>query len=144
MLDHPDNPLLSPFAPSFLAACRNASIIIKAAENLFKRCAPIATRVWFLMYHMLSAAVRGNHRFLRSATRYMYSQVILGTIVTRSPTSSSAPTAMRDFNVAFDLFSEAAGQSQRAKIALVPPSSLRKLHLLTTTTGHITKITRQS
>lgn len=63
MLDHPDNPLMSPFAPSFLAARSNASIIIEAAENLFKRCTPIATRVWFLMYHMLSAAVRQNLLF---------------------------------------------------------------------------------
>ena len=65
MLDHPDNPLMSPFAPSFLAACRSASIIVRAAGNLFRRCSPMATRVWFLMYHMLSAAVRRNHPCLR-------------------------------------------------------------------------------
>ena len=121
MLDHPDNPLSSPFAPSFLAACRSASIIIKAAENLFRRSAPVASRVWFLMYHMLSAAVRRNHPFLSSGYIHLLQKVILGTVVTRSPTSISAPIAMRDFEIAFGIFTEAAGHNQRAKIALVLP-----------------------
>lgn len=57
MLDHPTNPLLSPFAPSFLTAYRCASIIIKASAHLFERCAAMAMRLWFLMYHTFSAAV---------------------------------------------------------------------------------------
>ena len=58
MLDHPNNPLLSPFAPSFLTAYRSASVIIKASAHLFERCAAMAMRLWFLMYHTFSAAVR--------------------------------------------------------------------------------------
>lgn len=58
MLDFPTNPLLSPFAPSFLTAYRCASIIIKAAAHQFARCARMAMRVWFLMYHVFSAGVR--------------------------------------------------------------------------------------
>ncbi|GLB40128.1 putative fungal specific transcription factor [Lyophyllum shimeji] len=58
MLDYPSNPLLSPFAPSFLTAYRCASIIIKASAHQFDRCAEMAMRVWFLMYHTFSAAVR--------------------------------------------------------------------------------------
>ncbi|KDR81167.1 hypothetical protein GALMADRAFT_222679 [Galerina marginata CBS 339.88] len=100
MLDHPTNPLLSPFAPSFLTAYRSASVIIKASAHLFERCAAMAMRLWFLMYHTFSAAV------------------IVGTVVTRSPNSNIASIAMRDFNLALSLFERTAAQSQRAKIAL--------------------------
>lgn len=57
MLDHPKNPLLSPFAPSFLTAYRCASVIIKATAHQFDRCAAMAKRLWFLLYHTFSAAV---------------------------------------------------------------------------------------
>ncbi|KIM39486.1 hypothetical protein M413DRAFT_446984 [Hebeloma cylindrosporum] len=100
MLDHPTNPLLSPFAPSFLTAYRSASVIIKASAHLFERCAAMAMRLWFLMYHTFSAAV------------------IVGTVVTRSPNSNIASIAMRDFNLALTLFEQTAAQSQRAKVAL--------------------------
>ncbi|KAF9460589.1 hypothetical protein BDZ94DRAFT_1299782 [Collybia nuda] len=106
MLDHPSNPLLSPFAPSFLTAYRCASVIIKASAHQFDRCAEMAMRVWFLMYHVFSAAV------------------IVGTVVTRSPNSSVAASALLDLTKAVDLFERTALQSQRAKIAL---GVLRKL-----------------
>ncbi|KAF9477057.1 hypothetical protein BDN70DRAFT_862320 [Pholiota conissans] len=100
MLDHPTNPLLSPFAPSFLTAYRSGSIIIKASAHLFERCAAMAMRLWFLMYHTFSAAV------------------VVGTVVTRSPNSNIASIAMRDFNVALSLFEQTAVHSARAKLAL--------------------------
>lgn len=61
MLDHPTNPLLSPFAPSFLTAYRCAAVIIRASAHQFDRCAEMAMRVWILMYHMFSAAVRSAY-----------------------------------------------------------------------------------
>ncbi|KAH9479083.1 putative transcriptional regulatory protein C1F7.11c [Psilocybe cubensis] len=100
MLDHPTNPLLSPFAPSFLTAYRSASVIIKATAHLFERCAAIAMRLWFLINHTFSAAV------------------IVGTVVTRSPNSNIASIAMRDFNLALSLFEKTAAQSSRARVAL--------------------------
>ena len=57
MLDHPTNPLQSSFAPSFLAAWRGATIIIKATAHQFDRCEGLAKRIWFLLYHTFSAAV---------------------------------------------------------------------------------------
>lgn len=51
-------------------------------------------------------------------------QVILGTIVARCPKSSFVPVAMRDFNVAVDIFKKAAEKSERARIALVRQASL--------------------
>ncbi|KAF8888044.1 fungal-specific transcription factor domain-containing protein [Infundibulicybe gibba] len=106
MLDHPTNPLLSPFAPSFLTAYRCASVIIKASAHQFERCAEMAMRVWFLMYHTFSAAV------------------IVGTVVTRSPNSNVASSALLDLGLAIELFERTAIQSQRARIAL---GVLRKL-----------------
>ncbi|KAH6886070.1 hypothetical protein BKA70DRAFT_1236790 [Coprinopsis sp. MPI-PUGE-AT-0042] len=100
VLDHPSNPLLSSFAPSFLTAYRCASVIIKASVHQFDRCASMAKRIWFLLYHTFSAAV------------------IAGTIVTRSPNSTMAPNAMKDLDVAVQLFEQAAEQSHRAKVAL--------------------------
>ncbi|KAG6827273.1 hypothetical protein H0H92_012509 [Tricholoma furcatifolium] len=100
MLDHPTNPLLSPFAPSLLTALRSASIIIRATAHQFDRCAEMAMRVWFLMLHTFSAAI------------------IVGTVVTRSPNSDMAPGALQDLCRAVELFERTALQSQRAKIAL--------------------------
>lgn len=40
-------------------------------------------------------------------------------MITRSPNSSIASVAMKDFRIAISLFERTAPQSQRAKIALV-------------------------
>ncbi|KAI3603896.1 hypothetical protein WG66_004471 [Moniliophthora roreri] len=101
MLTFPSNPFLSPFAPSFLAAYRGASIIVKAAVHMFDRCAEMAGRVWFLMYHVFSAAV------------------VLGTVVTRSPNSTLAPSALMDIKLAVDLFEKCSSTSKRNKVAFL-------------------------
>lgn len=44
LLDHPANPLRSPYAPSFLAAYRCASVIIKSSINHFERYPDLCTR----------------------------------------------------------------------------------------------------
>jgi len=64
MLDHPENPLLSKYSPSFLTAYRSAGVIIKATSCMFDRCAAIGMRLWFLLYHTFSAAV-SPHRVSR-------------------------------------------------------------------------------
>lgn len=46
-------------------------------------------------------------------------KVIVGTVITRSPSSSIASVALKDFKIAISLFERTAPQSQRAKIALV-------------------------
>ena len=67
LLDHPSNPLTSPYALSFQTALRCASIIIKGAAHHFERCEAIAVRCWFLMGHVFSAAVRYLHIVLASS-----------------------------------------------------------------------------
>ncbi|KAL1746401.1 hypothetical protein HDZ31DRAFT_34198 [Schizophyllum fasciatum] len=98
LLDHPNNPLASPFALSFQTALRCASIIIKAASHHFERCESIAVRCWFLLGHVFSAAV------------------IVATVATRSPTTQLAAAAMRDLGTAIQLFERSAPHSQRARI----------------------------
>lgn len=51
MLDHPVNPLRSPYAPSFLAAYRCASGVIKISLNHFDRFPELCCRWWGIWTH---------------------------------------------------------------------------------------------
>ncbi|KAK7453225.1 hypothetical protein VKT23_011903 [Stygiomarasmius scandens] len=108
LLTCPKNPLLSPFAPSVLAAYRAASVIIKAAVHLFDRCPKLAGRVWFLIYHVFSAAVT------------------VGTVVRRSPNSTITPNALLDLGLAVDLFGKCANESHRTKVAYLVLKKLKE------------------
>ncbi|KAJ7034066.1 fungal-specific transcription factor domain-containing protein [Mycena alexandri] len=101
MLDFPANPLRSPFATSFLTAYRSASVIIKGTAYQFDRCADMAMRVWMLLHQTFSAAV------------------IAGTVVTLSPQSNMASSALVDLGLAVDLFERTAKHSHRGKLAFV-------------------------
>ncbi|KAJ6515991.1 hypothetical protein C8R45DRAFT_958312 [Mycena sanguinolenta] len=98
MLDHPVNPLRSPYAPSFLAAYRCASGMIKANLNHFERFPELCCRWW----------------------------IIVGCIVTRSPSSSMAPTAFIELGLACDLFEKGAKSSRRARSGLAILCKLRE------------------
>ena len=58
LLDHPANPLRSPYAPSFLAANRCASVLIKSFLHHFERCPDLCGRYWSIWTHAFTAAVR--------------------------------------------------------------------------------------
>ncbi|KAJ7837426.1 fungal-specific transcription factor domain-containing protein [Mycena olivaceomarginata] len=108
MLDFPTNPLRSPFATSFLTAYRSASVIIKGTAYQFDRNAEMAMRVWFLLHQTFSAAV------------------IAGTVVTLSPQSNFASSALLDLGLAVELFERTAKQSHRAKLALAVLTKLKE------------------
>ncbi|KAJ6539249.1 fungal-specific transcription factor domain-containing protein [Mycena capillaripes] len=108
MLDHPVNPLRSPYAPSFLAAYRCASGMIKANLNHFERFPELCCRWWVVWTHLFSAAI------------------IVGCIVTRSPSSSMAPTAFIELGLACDLFEKGAKCSRRARSGLAILCKLRE------------------
>jgi hypothetical protein len=57
LLDHPKNPLLSPYAPSFLSAYRCSSVIIKKAVRFINRLPDLSMRWTLLWTHLFSAAV---------------------------------------------------------------------------------------
>ncbi|TEB30149.1 hypothetical protein FA13DRAFT_1733962 [Coprinellus micaceus] len=97
MLDHPANPLRSPYAPSFLAAYRCSSGVIKSCLNHFDRFPDLCSRWWGVWTHLFSAAV------------------IVGSIVTRSPASSMASSAFIELGLACDLFEKGARHSRRAR-----------------------------
>ncbi|KAF7318817.1 hypothetical protein HMN09_00217000 [Mycena chlorophos] len=107
LLDFPANPLRSPFATSFLTAYRSASVLIKATAYQFDRNAEMAIRVWFLLQQAFSAAV------------------VVGTVVTLSPKSSLATSALTDLALAIQLFERASAQSHQARIATGILSKLR-------------------
>lgn len=100
MLDHPTNPLRSPYAPSFLAAYRCASGVIKSSLNHYDRFPELCGRWWGIWTHLFSAAI------------------IVGCIVTRSPSSSMAPSAFIELGLACDLFEKGAMHSRRARSGL--------------------------
>jgi hypothetical protein len=101
MLSHPQNPLLSPFAPSVLTSYRCSSVIIKAAVREYDRVPELTTRAWFLLQHMFSAAI------------------IVGSVVARTPSSNMAPAALEELLLAADVLDKGALHSQRAKVAVV-------------------------
>ncbi|KAI0730863.1 fungal-specific transcription factor domain-containing protein [Earliella scabrosa] len=100
LLDHPTNPLSSPYAPSFLAANRCASILLRSFLHHWNRSPEICSRFWSMWTHAFSAAV------------------ILGSTVTRSPNATMAPSALTDLDLAVDFFERGAQLSPRAKQAL--------------------------
>ena len=57
LLDNPENPLSSPYAPSFLAANRCASVLIKSFIHHAERCPDLCGRFWGIWTHTFSACV---------------------------------------------------------------------------------------
>ncbi|KAG0709529.1 fungal-specific transcription factor domain-containing protein [Suillus ampliporus] len=100
LLDFPTNPLRSPYAPSFLAAYRCASATIKTTILNFQMFPDIFMRWWPIWSHLLSSAV------------------IVGSIVTRAPSSTMAPAAWEELNLAVEMFSRGSETSSRARHGL--------------------------
>ncbi|KAI0766121.1 fungal-specific transcription factor domain-containing protein [Trametes elegans] len=100
LLDNPTNPLSSPYAPSFLAANRCASILLRSFLHHWNRSPELCSRFWGMWTHAFSAAV------------------ILGSTVTRSPNATMAPSALTDLDLAVDFFERGASMSPRARQAL--------------------------
>ncbi|KAG2146729.1 fungal-specific transcription factor domain-containing protein [Suillus clintonianus] len=100
LLDFPTNPLRSPYAPSFLAAYRCASATIKTTLLNFQMFPELYMRWWPIWSHLLSAAV------------------IVGSIVTRAPSSTMAPAAWEELNLAVEMFSRGSETSSRARHGL--------------------------
>ncbi|KAI0091551.1 fungal-specific transcription factor domain-containing protein [Irpex rosettiformis] len=99
LLDNPDNPLSSPYAPSFLAANRCASVLIKSFIHHFERCPDLCGRFWGIWTHTFSACI------------------ILGTTVFRSPGVSMAASALIELELVLEIFAKGAEQSTRARQA---------------------------
>ncbi|KAJ3502601.1 hypothetical protein NLJ89_g8811 [Agrocybe chaxingu] len=100
IMDHPANPLKSTYAPSFLAAYRASSTILKVVREQVKMWPNSCSRFWSMWTFAFSAAV------------------VFGTVATRGPRSPLAQSAMAELEQACVLFSKAAATSLRAATAL--------------------------
>ncbi|TCD68011.1 hypothetical protein EIP91_011622 [Steccherinum ochraceum] len=99
LLDHPTNPLRSPYAPSFLAANRCASVLIKSYLHHSERFPGLCGRFWNLWTHAFTACV------------------ILGSTVARCPGATMAPSSLIELDLAVDLFRKGSQYSKRARQA---------------------------
>ncbi|KZP18634.1 hypothetical protein FIBSPDRAFT_920393 [Athelia psychrophila] len=100
LLDHPTNPLRSPYATSFLAAARCSSAIIRSSVSNIDRVPELYMRWWVMWTHLFSAAM------------------IAGLIVTRAPSSIQAPDALHELGIAVDLFQKGATVSPRVRTGM--------------------------
>jgi hypothetical protein len=138
MLDHPMNPLQSPFAPSFLATYRCASGIIKSSLNHYDRFPELCGRWWGVWTHCklrlgdndvqnadhassfsIFCSCQFSSIFHITTAPLTCFQIIVGCIVTRSPSSSMASSAFIELGLACDLFEKGAVHSRRARSGLV-------------------------
>ncbi|KLO09678.1 hypothetical protein SCHPADRAFT_833710 [Schizopora paradoxa] len=90
LLDSPTNPLRSPFAPSFLAAYRSATQLLKVLRENFDAFSYLFIRLWPIWAHALAASV------------------IVGSVVSRGPSTTLAPSAFIELEMAIALFTKAA------------------------------------
>ncbi|KAH8829154.1 fungal-specific transcription factor domain-containing protein [Flagelloscypha sp. PMI_526] len=89
--DSSKNPLLSPFAPSFLAAYRSASWITKCQMVLYSKYSSLTHRLWHPWTHVF--------------------QVILGCIVIYAPSNPIAENAFQEMNAMCAIYEEAASKT---------------------------------
>ncbi|KZP20102.1 hypothetical protein FIBSPDRAFT_1045158 [Athelia psychrophila] len=108
LLDHPENPLRSPYATSFLATYRAASFLISIAIKHLERYPELFMRWWVTWTQLFSAAI------------------IVGAIATKAPSSSMAYTALMELGLAVNLFERGAGVSERARTGLVILQKLKE------------------
>ncbi|KAF8074759.1 fungal-specific transcription factor domain-containing protein [Lyophyllum atratum] len=96
--DHPKDPLGSPYGTSVIAAYRSAGSLVALMRNLHTQLKEPSERIWFLWTHMFSCAI------------------ILGSIVTRCPSMSLAPSALVQLDSACELFSKTAHGFRAGKV----------------------------
>ncbi|KAI0321021.1 fungal-specific transcription factor domain-containing protein [Amylostereum chailletii] len=108
--DHPKDPLGSPYGSSVIAAYRSAGSLIALVRNLHSQLKEASERMWFLWAHMFSCAI------------------ILGSIVTRCPSLSLAPSALVQLDSACELFAKAARGFRAEKVLSIMTSLREKAH----------------
>ncbi|KAI0272650.1 fungal-specific transcription factor domain-containing protein [Gloeopeniophorella convolvens] len=108
--DHPKDPLGSPYGTSVIAAYRSAGSLIALMRNLHSQLKEPMERMWFLWTHMFSCAI------------------ILGSIVTRCPSLSLAPSALVQLDSACALFAKAAQGFKAEKVLDIMVKLREKAH----------------
>ncbi|KAG6844556.1 hypothetical protein H0H87_005976 [Tephrocybe sp. NHM501043] len=108
--DHPKDPLGSPYGTSVIAAYRSAGSLVALMRNLHTQLKDLSERIWFLWTHMFSCSI------------------VLGSIVTRCPSMSLAPSALVQLDSACELFSKAARGFRAQKVLGIMLNLQEKAH----------------
>ncbi|GLB43439.1 putative fungal specific transcription factor [Lyophyllum shimeji] len=108
--DHPKDPLGSPYGTSVIAAYRSAGSLVALMRNLHTQLKEPTERMWWLWTHMFSCSI------------------ILGSIVTRCPSMSLAPSALVQLDSACELFSKAARGFRADKVLNIMLHLQEKAH----------------
>ncbi|KAF5362179.1 hypothetical protein D9756_002569 [Leucocoprinus leucothites] len=108
--DHPKDPLGSPYGTSVIAAYRSAGSLVALMRNLHTQLKAPSERMWFLWTHMFSCAI------------------VLGSIVTRCPSMSLAPSALVQLDSACELFSKAAPGFRATKVLKIMLQLQQRAH----------------
>ncbi|KAF7979231.1 hypothetical protein HWV62_43194 [Athelia sp. TMB] len=108
LLNHPENPLRSVYATSFLAAYRAASAIIRTAASHVS-CFPVLLLRWVPIWGQLFSAA-----------------IIVGSIAIKVPSSSMASSAFVELTIGIELFEKGAEMSARARTGLDVLQELRE------------------
>ncbi|KAL0060885.1 hypothetical protein AAF712_012349 [Marasmius tenuissimus] len=108
--DHPKDPLGSPYGTSVIAAYRSAGSLVALMRNLHSQLKDPSERLWFLWTHMFSCAI------------------VLGSIVTRCPSMSLAPSALVQLDSACELFGKAARGFRATKVLNIMLHLQEKAH----------------
>ncbi|TBU26314.1 fungal-specific transcription factor domain-containing protein [Dichomitus squalens] len=94
--DHPNDPMRSQYAPSFLAGYRSATALLSSVREQFSLFPTVIARFWVIWTHAFSACI------------------MLGSVVTHSGPTKTAQAALAELRIACDLFERAAQQGGRA------------------------------
>jgi hypothetical protein len=96
--DHPEDPLGSPFGTSVIAAYRSAWSLIALVRNLHATLRHPTERMWFVWANLFSGVI------------------ILGSLVTRCPSLTLAPSALVQLDSACELFAKVAPGFRAEKV----------------------------
>ncbi|KAI5122508.1 hypothetical protein M0805_001416 [Coniferiporia weirii] len=109
--DNPKDPLGSPYGTSVIAAYRSAGSLIALVRDLDSQLPEPTERLWFLWTHLFSCAV------------------VLGSIVTRCPSMSLAPSALVQLDSACELFEKVACKFRASKVLGIMQNLQQKAQL---------------
>ncbi|XP_006461816.1 hypothetical protein AGABI2DRAFT_71198 [Agaricus bisporus var. bisporus H97] len=110
IIEHPENPLQSPYRDSIEAVFHCAQTFVERMWNLHSQAETICSRLWFLWAHMFSCSV------------------ILASIVIRCPSEGLAPAALVQLESASKLFSKVAPGFGAADLLETMQHLQRKAH----------------
>ncbi|KIY52929.1 hypothetical protein FISHEDRAFT_69385 [Fistulina hepatica ATCC 64428] len=108
--EHSKDPLGSPYGTSVIAAYRSAGSLVALMRNLHAQLREPSERIWFLWTHMFSCAI------------------VLGSIVTKCPSLSLAPSALAQLDGACELFQQTADKFRARRVLMIMLQLRQRAH----------------